>query len=204
MAKKQRWIVTSPIATLGYGYLRMPDTKYNKDGDFKLDFFLSPDDAKKFCTEINKDPRANGQKVKFTKVDGTYKFRSKQHAKVQDPKTKEVYDMKPRLLYIVDGKTVDYPEDLPTPWSGSKGEVELEVVPFDTFGGGLTFRLRAIRLHSIIEGNKPSGNWAEVDESFTATSEERKDPGEAVLNESDDFEEGAEEEGEEADEEEVW
>lgn len=174
MAKSDRWIVTSPIAELGYGYLRTPDIKFNKDGDYKQDFFLNAEDAKAFCERINKDPRAGKAKVKYTKVDGSFKFKTKQHATVKDKKTGEIYDMKPRLYYIVDGKTVEYTEDKPAPWSGSKGEVEVEVVPFEGFGGGLTLRLRAIRLHEIVEGTTGgSGDWADVSEGYTSGTKER-------------------------------
>lgn len=197
MAKKERFIVTTPVATLGYGFLRTPDTKFNKEGDYKQDFFLSEEAAKAFCTMVNKDPRAKGAKLKYTKVDGTFKFRSKQHATIKS-KNGEVFDMKPRLYYIVDGKTVEYTEDMPAPWSGSTGEIELEVVPFDGFGGGLTMRLRAIRLHDIVEGKTGGGNWADVEDGYTSASKARSE--ESPDDDDDDFEDDVEDD----DEEEKW
>lgn len=172
MAKKDKFIVTTPTAELGYGYLRFPDTKFNPDGDYKQDFFLSPVDAKAFCEMIEGDPRATAKgkkvKVKPTKVDGNFKFKTKQHAKVKSGD--EVFEVKPRLYYVVDGKTVEYPEDAPTPYAGSKGQLEVEVVPFEGFGGGISLRLRAVRLTEIVEGAKGSGvgNWDEVEEGYTS------------------------------------
>ena len=177
MAKKDRFIVTTPVVDLGYGYLRTPDTKFNPDGDYKQDFFMTPEAATAFCELVEKDKRALSQsgkkaKLKGTKVDGLIKFKTKQHAKVKS-KSGEEFDMKPRLYYIVDGATVPYPEDAPLPWSGSTGEIEVEVVPFDGFGGGLTLRLRAIRLHEIVEGKSSAGNWAAVGEGTSSSTKER-------------------------------
>ena len=173
MSKKDKFIVTTPTVELGYGYLRFPDTKFNTDGgDYKQDFFMTPEQAKEFCTQIESDPRATVKgkrvKVKPTKVDGMFKLKTKQHAKVKSGD--EVYEVKPRLYYVVDGKTVEYPEDAPTPYAGSKGQLEVEVVPFEGFGGGISLRLRAIRLTEIVEGKSggSSGNWDEVEEGYTS------------------------------------
>lgn len=202
MAKAEKFIVNTPVAELSYGYLRFPDTKFNPEGDYKQDFLLSAEDAKKFCERVESDPRAvvkgKKAKVKFTKVDGQYKFRSKQHATVKT-KSGEVFEMKPRLYYIVDGKTVEYPEDKPQPWSGSTGEIEVEIVPFDGFGGGLTMRLRAIRLHKIVEGKTGgNGNWEEVEEGYTSSSAPRpvSDDDEKELSEEDVEDESDDEEEE--------
>lgn len=193
MAKQDKFIVTTPVVELGYGYLRTPDTKFNPDGDYKQDFFMSPEQAKEFVALVESDPRAKvkgkAARLKFTKVDGTMKFKTKQHAKVKS-KAGEVFDVKPRLYYIVDGKTVEYPEDSPMPYSGTKAEVEVEVVPFEGFGGGLSLRLRAIRLLEIVEGTKKSGNWADVGEGYTsqavARTEAADDGTEAEFEEEDD------------------
>ena len=181
MAKQERWVVTTPVVELGYGYLRTPDFKFNPDGDFKQDFYMSPDQAKAFCGSIESDPRAKvkgkAAKLKFTKEDGTIKFKTKQHAKVKN-KAGETFEMKPSLYYIVGGKTVEYPDDAPMPYRGTKAEVEVEVIPFEGFGGGLTLRLRALRLLEIVEGGaKTSGNWGEVSEGYTSTAVARPDPG---------------------------
>jgi len=171
MAKKDKFIITTPAVELGYGHLRTPDTAFNPDGDYKQDWFMTTEQAKAFCAEIESNPLAITKagkkvKVKTTKVDGLFKFKSKQHAKVTFKG--ETFDVKPRLYYIVDGKTVEYPEDAPVPYAGSKAQLELEVVPFDGFGGGVSFRLRAVRLIEIVEGKKSSGNWDEVPEGYTS------------------------------------
>lgn len=201
MAKKQRWIVTTPVVSIGYNHLRVPDTRFNADGDYKCDFFMTEEQAKAFCTGINKDPRAQGKKLKYTKVDGTFKFKTKQGATVKDKKTGEVYDMKPRLFYILNGETTKYPEDAASPWSGSTAEVEVEIVPYDTFGGGLTMRPRAVRLHTIVEGTKPTGNWADVDDGYSSDSKARNE--ESVEEENDELVD-PDDEAADPDEEEVW
>lgn len=201
MAKKDKFIVTTPIVELGYGYLRTPDTKFNPDGDYKQDFFMSPEAAREFCARIESDSRAVTQKgkkakLKGTKVDGLIKFKTKQHAEIKT-KSGEAFEVKPRLYYIVDGKTVEYPEDSPLPWVGSTGEVELEVVPFDGFGGGLTLRLRAIRLHEIVEGKAKSGAWADTEEGYSSSSKER--PVSEGSEDEPEFEEAEEDDDEEED-----
>lgn len=174
MAKSDKFIFTFPVAEFGYAHLRTPDTKFNADGgDYKLDFFLDPEAAREAVAQIEADPRAvvkgKKSKVKATKVDGTIKFRSKQKAVVRN-KAGEQFDVKPRLFYIVDGQTVPYPEDKPAPYAGSRGEVEVEIVPFEGFGGGLSLRLRAVRLHEIVEGastGQAAGNWGDVPEGVS-------------------------------------
>lgn len=172
MAKQEKWIVTTPKVELGYGYLRTPDTKFNPDGDYKQDFFMTSEQAKKFCEAIESDPRATVKgkkaKVKFTKVDGLFKFKTKQHAKFTY-KGEEI-SVQPRVFYVVDGKTAEYPADAPIPYAGSEAQIEVEVIPFEGFGGGLSFRLRAVRLTKIVEGKKSgsTGDWDEVPEGYTS------------------------------------
>ena len=182
MAKADKFIVTTPVVELGYAWLRVPDTAFNKDGDYKADFFMTPEQAKEFCAMVESDPRAlvKGKKarLKGTKVDGQIKFKSKQHAKItiKNNGKEEVIDMKPRLFYIVDGKTVEYPESEPAPFAGSKAELELEVVPFDGFGGGLSLRLRAMRLHEIVAGSTGGGNtWGDVEEGTSTGIRQRSE-----------------------------
>lgn len=180
MAKQEKFIVTTPVAEIGYAWLRKPDTAFNKEGDYKADFFLTPDDAREFCRMVESDPRAmvkgRAAKLKGTKVDGLIKFKSKQHAtiKVKKAGVEEVIHIQPKLFYIVDGATVPYPDDAPAPFGGSKGEIEVEVIPFEGFGGGLSLRLRAIRLHEVVGGSTggSTGAWADTPEGYTSGSKE--------------------------------
>lgn len=200
MSKKERFIVTTPIVELGYAYLRTPDTAFNKEGDYKADFFMSPEQAREFCTMIESDARAlvkgKRSKMKVTKVDGQIKFKSKQKAVIVSKKngTEERIEMKPRMFHIVDGKTVPYPEDAPAPFAGSKAELELEVVPFDGFGGGLSLRLRGLRLHEIVAGTTAGGGstWGDVEEGYTSGTkvyEKAENPASSEDGFSDDDEE---------------
>lgn len=176
MAKQEKFIVTTPVAEIGYAWLRKPDTAFNKEGDYKADFFLTQEEAVAFCRMIESDPRAmvkgRAAKLKGTKVDGMIKFKSKQHAQIKKKvpgKDDEIIHIQPKLFYIVDGKTVPYPEDAPAPFGGSTGELELEVVPFEGFGGGLSLRLRAIRLHEVVSGGTgSSGAWADTPDGYTS------------------------------------
>lgn len=176
MAKQEKFIVTTPVAEIGYAWLRKPDTAFNKEGDYKADFFLTQEEAVNFCKMIESDPRAmvkgRAAKLKGTKVDGMIKFKSKQHAQIKKKvpgKEDEIIHIQPKLFYIVEGKTVPYPDDAPAPFGGSKGELELEVVPFEGFGGGLSLRLRAIRLHEVVSGGTGgSGAWADTPEGYTS------------------------------------
>lgn len=193
MSKQDKFIVTTPVVELGYAWLRVADTAFNKDGDYKADFFMTPEEAKAFCARVESDPRAlvKGKKAKLkgTKVDGQIKFKTKQHAKITIKKNgkEEVIEMKPRLWYIVDGKTVEYPESEPTPFAGSKAELELEVVPFEGFGGGLSLRLRALRLHEIVAGSTGGSNsWDDVPEGTTTGVKSQTPKDDAEYDQSDD------------------
>lgn len=192
MAKADKFIVTTPVVEIGYAWLRTPDTKFNTGGDYKCDFFMEPDAAKEFCARVESDPRAlvKGKKAKLkgTKVDGQIKFKTKQHATITFKKNgkEETVDMKPKLLHIVDGKTVPYPDDAPTPFAGSKGELEVEVVPFEGFGGGLTMRIRAIRLHEIVGGSTASGSWSDVEDGYSTGSKQYEGASDDDDDDSDD------------------
>lgn len=190
MAKQPKFIVTSPVAEFGYAYLRTPDTQFNPEGDYKVDFYLDPEKATEFCKMIESDPRAvvkgKRSRVKATKVDGKIKFRSKQHALVKNGKG-ETFEVKPQVFHIVDGKTEPYPEDAPPPFMGSTGEVEVEVVPYEGFGGGLTLRLRAVRLHEVVSGaSGGSRSWSDVAEGYTSSSVERDTSDNAEVGDEED------------------
>jgi len=168
MAKSNKWIVYTPVVELGYCWLHKPDDKFG-DPTYKAEFFLSPEQAKKFAEMLENDPRAvldkKKLKLKGNSVDGKVKFRAKQAASIsfKDKNTGEVQtsEMKPKILMLKDGETIDYEGGYPK--AGSTGEFELEVVPYSGFGGGLGLRLRGVRLHDVVEGaSGESQAWGEA------------------------------------------
>lgn len=168
MAKKEKWIVYTPLVELSYCWIMMPDSKFG-DPTYKAEFLLTPEQAKQFASNLEGDPRAaiDGKKMKLkgTQVDGKIKFRAKQARTLtwKDKATGETQtkDIQPKVLQLVDGETIDYKGGYPMP--GSTGEFELEVVPYTQMGGGLSLRLRGVRLHDVIEGAKSDGgdSWGE-------------------------------------------
>lgn len=191
--KKELWIVYTPVVELGYCWLQKPDTKFG-DPVYKAEFLLTPEQAKQFAKVIESDPRATfkgkARQLKGTKVDGKVKFRAKQAAQIKwiDKKTGEaqVKDVKPKLLRLVDGATVDYEGGYPK--EGSTGEFEFEVVPYDQMGGGISLRLRGVRLHDVIEGSADDGNdkWGEPAFDAVAITVEGEDEDSAEPEEGDD------------------
>lgn len=169
MAKSDKWIVYTPVVELGYCWLFKPDDKFG-DPSYKAEFFLTPEQAKKFADLLENDPRATVDKKKLklkgNAVDGKIKFRAKQAATItfKDKATNEVQtvSLKPKILTIQDGATVDYEGGYPK--AGSTGEFELEVVPYTGFGGGLGLRLRGVRLATVIEGasGEEQAAWGEA------------------------------------------
>ena len=45
--------ITTPTGVALYPWLSKPDTKYNKDGEYKVDLVLSKKDAKPIIDDIN-------------------------------------------------------------------------------------------------------------------------------------------------------
>ena len=179
MAKQDKFIIKTPVVELAWPYLRQPDTQFDAIGHYKCDFLMTPEQANDFVQKIFEDPRSISKgkpsKPKGTKSEDKIKFRTKQKAKIsyqKDGQTIET-DMAPKLYYIVDGKTLPYPDDSPSPYSGSTGELEIEVAPFDGFGGGVTLRLRSVRLHDVVSSSGGSGGgWDDVSEDAVEESSE--------------------------------
>lgn len=169
--KAKPWIVYTGPVELGYMHIVRPDEKFGEPV-YKCEFFKTPEDAKAFVKAIESDPRAQSQKLRTTKVDGKIRIRSKQKAILTwvdkatgKPATR---DMKPRLLHLVDGKVETY--EGPTPYSGSVADLELEVVPYDNLGGGITLRIRGLLLHEIVTGTGGGTQWG-GDTSYEGSDE---------------------------------
>lgn len=183
--KNAPWIVYTGPVELGYMHVVRPDDKFG-EAVYKCEFFKTPEDAKAFVKAIESDPRAGGKKLRTTKVDGKIRLRAKQKALLTwidkatgKPATR---DMKPRLLHLVDGKVEVY--EGPTPFSGLVADLELEVVPYDNLGGGITLRIRGLLLHEVVTGTAGGTQWG--GDTHYEGGQESSDDGESDDGDDDD------------------
>ena len=172
---KDKLIVKTPVVQLSWPYLRTPDTQFDAVGHYKCDFLMTPEQAEEFISQCSAfTVKGKPAKPKSTRSDDLIKFRTKQKAQITYEKDNRTIttDMAPTLYYLVDGKPTKYPEDSPAPFSGSTGKLEIEVVPYDGFGGGVTLRLRSVLLHDIVgPSNSGESGWGD-DEGSTVTEQE--------------------------------
>jgi hypothetical protein len=172
----EKFIVKTPVVQLSWPYLRQPDTQFDSIGHYKCDFLMTPEQAEEFVSQCSVfTVKGKPAKPKSTRSDDMVKFRTKQKAQITYEKNgvSKTVDMAPSLYYIVDGKPEKYPDDAPSPYSGSTGKLEIEVTPYEGFGGGVTLRLRSVLLHDIVTPSSGSGSgWDDDDAEGSTVTEE--------------------------------
>lgn len=168
--------VTTPAGKALYPRLTKPDTKFNADGEFKVDLLLPQDDAAPLIEKIDamiaeahkkaieeaKTPAAK-KKIKAYNVQTPYeehvdedgnetgeiKFKFKQKAKITG---KDGDPIKMRVA-IFDAKLKPIKGDLMA-GSGSVMKVSFEMVPYCIAGQkavGVTLRLKAVQILELVE-----------------------------------------------------
>jgi hypothetical protein len=162
-AKLERYVTPTGIAQ--YPHLTKPDTKFNPDGEYKVNLELSDPDAIATITSFLDEQTANaiqkakeenkGKKIKesdppYTVDEETGKcvVRFKLKAKVT-PKTGEGWAQKPALF---DAKGAPITGSINI-GGGTKMKVSYECVPYYTAiaGAGVSLRVRAVQILELVE-----------------------------------------------------
>lgn len=158
--------ITTPIGSARYPHLTTPDTKFNVDGEYRVELILpagtESDEFEEICSAYRDKCVAEYRKLgggKALKVsahfpmtrneDGTLSIKAKMKAKVTT-KTGRSWEQRPMMF---DTKGTPVTGDLRI-GSGSRMRLSLEMTPFNSpaiGGAGLSARLRGVQLIEIRE-----------------------------------------------------
>jgi hypothetical protein len=156
-------IHVTPVGTAVYPWLNTPDTKFNPMGEYSVTLVLSKSDTKVVSDVVK--PMMNGGKNNPIKPEvddqgnktGNYKVKFKLKAKVT-PKNGKAFEQKPVLL-DEDGNRLEK-----LIGGGSKIKIAYEPYAYDGMGGGVTLRVKKVRVASggLVEyQSKDSVDWGE-------------------------------------------
>jgi hypothetical protein len=164
--------ITTPIGTAKYPWITEPDTKFNPDGEYRVELIMeSGDDTAALFDKLNSyrdasvaeyKKAAGGKAVKVTThfpmmtlEDGTISIKAKLKSKVTT-KTGRSWDQRPALF---DARGAAITNDIRI-GSGSRMRLSIEVSAFNApaIGGvGISLRLRGVQ---VIEVREPRATSA--------------------------------------------
>ena len=169
-------VFTTPKGIAQYPWLSKPDTKFNEEGEYKVNLILTKKEAAPVIEQINAAFAEN------------FKIQEKEHGKdiktANPPYTDELDDdnkptgnviikFKSKALYapaIFDAKgNVMKDSNI---WGGSEIRVNGSIAPYyvKLIGAGVALRLRAVQVIQYVEGGTGSADrfgFEEVDGGFT-------------------------------------
>ena len=183
---------TTPKGVAKYPYLDKPDTKFNPQGDYKVNLLLAKEESKKLMSLVDKEidkkflevsKEVKGKRVKkadppyFMELDddgnetGNVIFKLKQKAEITS-KTGQTIEIKVRL-FDAQGK----PMMNTNVWGGSKIKASGTLMPYysPTLGVGVSMKLAACQVIELVtkESNAESFGF-EKEEGYT-TDEKPED-----------------------------
>lgn len=186
--KKKAPRFVSPKGAASYPYLTKPDTKFNPDGDYKVNLIVQAEDAAQAIELLTKEHEASvakakaenkGKRVKEGELpfiendDGTVTFKFKLKAKVT-PKKGDPFEQKP-ALFDAKGKPLT---GEPKIGGGSTIKVSYEIIPYFTAiaGAGVSLRLKAVQILELKEfgggGNAEGYGFGEEEGGFEADEDD--------------------------------
>lgn len=158
----------SPAGIAVYPWLNVADTKFDPDGVFSVKLTLDKAGAKKINDVVK--PLMNGGKNNPVKPEiddqgnktGNYQvnFKMKNHVKTR---AGDSWEQKP-ILVDSEGNRTEAKIG-----GGSKLQVAYEAVPYDAMGGGVSLRMKKVRVLDLVEyQSKDDTNWGEEKGNYKA------------------------------------
>jgi hypothetical protein len=162
--------LTTPVCKFQYPKLIEPETKFNPEGVYKVTAVLDAADATDIADQLDQllnrhkeslKVQAPSQKFKladlpygYEDIDGKpcFLIKTKMKAKGID-RDGRAWSSAP-ALFDAKGRAVKDRESLKGMWSGTVGKISFEACPFHqaAIGAGITLRLKAVQIISLIEG----------------------------------------------------
>lgn len=164
MTKSKTPRYTTPAGTAQYPYLNKPDTKFNPEGEYKVNLEIAAEDAAEICTFLDEQLTAAvakakkenpGKKIKegsagyeLNEETGKVTLKFKLKAKVTT-KSGDSWDQKP-VIFDAKGKPITSPPNI---GGGTKCKVSYEVIPYYTamVGAGISLRVKAVQIINLVE-----------------------------------------------------
>ena len=147
-----------------YPHLNTPDTRFQKEGVYKVTLELSPVNAKNLLKHIDdgiklatKDSKSNktAQLPYKTDENGNMQFNFKCKASGVS-KTGQNWEQKPKVF---DSKGTPISKDILV-WGGTTMKVAYEIIPYSNnmLGSGVSLRLKAVQVHELVSGGGASAD----------------------------------------------
>ena len=147
-----------------YPHLNKPDTRFQKEGVYKVTLELSPLNAKNLLKHIDdgiklatKDSKSNktAQLPYKTDENGNMQFNFKCKASGVS-KTGQNWEQKPKVF---DSKGTPISKDILV-WGGTTMKVAYEIIPYSNnmLGSGVSLRLKAVQVHELVSGGGASAD----------------------------------------------
>ena len=189
----------SNISVIGeavYPHLNKPDVKWNEAGEYKVTLKVAKsdasemlklydkaiDDSLKLAEEQHKGKGITQAPRPYNEENGFVFFKFKMKATGVNKKTKEKFSQRPQLF---DAKKNPIPLSTII-WGGSKMRVAFNLVPYYTpmLGAGITARLKAVQVISLVEGK--DSNLFSKEDGYETTPEPKA---EVISNETSEVQE---------------
>mgnify|MGYP003136211601 FL=1 len=190
---------TTNISEIGeaiYPHLNKPDVRFSEAGEYKVTLKVAKSDATAMLKLYNSaiedalklaEQNHKGKGIKnapkpFTEEDKFVFFKFKMKATGVNQKTKEKFSQRPQLF---DAKKNPIPLSTII-WGGSKMRVAFNLVPYYTpmLGAGITARLKAVQVISLVEGK--DSNLFSKEDGYETTPEPKA---EVISNETSEVQE---------------
>lgn len=182
--------ITSPTCRLQYPKLIEPDTKFNPEGVYRVTGVIDAADADAISTQLDEllnrhkeSLKAQSPTTKFKLADLPYGFeeldgkpsfvvKAKQKASGMDRDGRR-WTAAP-ALFDAKGVPIKDRNQLKDMWSGTVGRISFDACPFyqAAIGAGITLRLRAVQIISLVEGGGSAESYGFGEEDgFSATTD---------------------------------
>ena len=165
-------IHVTPVGTAAWPWLNTPDTRYEPDGVYQVKMIFNKKDVKKIQDVVEPlmdggehnpiKPELDDQK----KPTGNYVINFKANAKIK-PKRGEPFNFVPILLDTAGNRVKNIIG------AGSKLKIAYEAIPYNYGKGGVTMRLKKVRIMDLVEyAKKDEVDWGKDEGSFVGTTAE--------------------------------
>lgn len=194
MAKNNYVKIVSPEGVSKYAWLTKPDTKFDKDGHFKVNLVVSAEEAQPLIKQIDAEMKKSAEIAKEKNKKAVKMANAPYEPELDDAgqETGNIEFKFKRKAQIIssDGKVVPFkvaifdsqgkPMTDVNVWSGSKMKVSAELVHWFTAmaGAGVSLRLRAVQITELVEGgagNAEGYGFDKVEGGYVAEEKEEEE-----------------------------
>jgi len=158
--------VTTPTGVALYPWLTKPDTKYNAEGEYKVNLVLSKEEAKPLIKTINdvfeENLKAEMKKQKKKDIKAANPPFSEQLDDDGKPTGNLIFKFKSKAAYkpaIFDAQ--NNPLVDPPIWGGSEIKVNAALYPYASpmNGAGVSLKIRAVQVIRLVEGSEGASRF---------------------------------------------